>query len=231
MTKTVGLIGGFSWQSTAVYYKEINERVNARQGGIHSANLLIRSIDYAELATMINGKDYKSMIRMLCKYGQELKGANARALVLCANIAHKAAQSLEQSLSLPVLHIVDFTARKIVERDFKKIGLLATRAVMEEDFYKSRLQEFGLETAVPPEAFRSTADNDIFAEMSKGVISEDVKSRWRKAYRFLVHEQGVDCMILACTELRLVFTPGDLSIPTFETTTIHAEGIADWALA
>ncbi|KAK5045489.1 hypothetical protein LTR84_009107 [Exophiala bonariae] len=231
MTKTVGLIGGFSWQSTAVYYKEINEHVNARRGGIHSANLLIRSIDYAELAAMVDRKDYDGMTKMLCQYGQELKSANAQALVLCANVAHKAAQSLEQSSSLPVLHIVDFTAQKINACGFKKVGLLATRAVMEEDFYKARLQEFGLEIAVPGEEFRSTADNDIFVEMSKEIIPDDVKSRWHKAYKLLVQEQGVDCVILACTELRLVFTPTDLSNPTFETTTIHAEGIAEWALA
>ncbi|KIW16549.1 hypothetical protein PV08_03737 [Exophiala spinifera] len=231
MTKTVGLIGGFSWQSTSVYYKEINEHVNARQGGLHSANLLIRSIDYAELAAMVSQKDYNGMTRMLCKHGQELKDANAQALVLCANIAHKAAESLEQSSGLPVLHIVDFTAQKINTFGFKKVGLLATRAVMEEDFYKARLQGFGLEIAIPSEEFRSTADNDIFVEMSKGTIPQDVRSRWHEAYRLLFHEQGVDCVILACTELRLVFVPVDLSGPTFETTTIHAGGIAEWALA
>ncbi|RMZ81600.1 hypothetical protein DV737_g2478, partial [Chaetothyriales sp. CBS 132003] len=231
MTKTVGLIGGFSWQTTAIYYQEINQHVNAKLGGIHSANLLIRSIDYADLASMVSAKDYEAMTKALCECGQELKAAKAQALVLCANVAHKAAQALEESSGLPVLHIVDVTARKIVERGFKRVGLLATRTVMDSDeFYISRLRRFGLDIYVPGAEFKSGADHMIFNELSKAVIPEAVRAQWHKAYRDLVQDHQVDCIILGCTELRLVFSPADLTVPTFETTTIHAQAIADWAL-
>lgn len=231
MTKTVGLIGGFSWQTMAIYYQEINEYVNSKLGGIHSANLLIRSIDYSDLASMVSAKDLGGMTAMLCACGQQLKAANAQALVLCANVAHKAADELEKSTGLPVLHICDFTARQIVDKGHRRVGLLATRAVMEEDFYKDRLRGFGLEVYVPDEDFRSDADRMIFCEMSKEQISQGVKTTWHTAYQDLVQDHNVDCIILGCTELRLVFGQEDLTAPTFETTTIHARGIADWALA
>ncbi|KIW59355.1 hypothetical protein PV05_03809 [Exophiala xenobiotica] len=215
MTKTVGLIGGFSWQTMAIYYQEINEYVNSKLGGIHSANLLIRSIDYSDLASMVSAKDLGGMTAMLCACGQQLKAANAQAL----------------STGLPVLHICDFTARQIVDKGHRRVGLLATRAVMEEDFYKDRLRGFGLEVYVPDEDFRSDADRMIFCEMSKEQISQGVKTTWHTAYQDLVQDHNVDCIILGCTELRLVFGQEDLTAPTFETTTIHARGIADWALA
>ncbi|OAG34613.1 hypothetical protein AYO21_11209 [Fonsecaea monophora] len=227
-TRTAGLIGGFSWQTTAIYYEEINKHVNAKRGGIHSANLLIRSIDYEDLASLVGAKDYVGMTRLLCQCGMELRAANAQALVLCANVVHKAAEQLEETTGLPVLHIVDFTARQIVDQGFKKVGLLATRAVMEEDFYIRRLQRFGLEVVVPNSEFRADADGMIFQDMSKPEIPEPVKVRWRSAYRDLLRDHQVDCIILGCTELRLVFGPEDLTAPTFETTVLHARGIAEW---
>ncbi|OQV02534.1 hypothetical protein CLAIMM_07720 [Cladophialophora immunda] len=230
MTRTVGLIGGFSWQTTAIYYEEINKHVNAQRGGIHSANLLIRSIDYAELASMVGAKDDAGMAQLLCRCGVELRAANAQALVLCANVAHKAAEKLEQVTGLPVLHIVDFTARRIVDQGFKTVGLLATRAVMEEEFYVRRLRRFGLEVVVPDREFRADADRMIFQDMSKPEIPEPVKARWHAAYEWLLKNHKVDCIVLGCTELRLVFGPEDLTAPTFETTTVHARGIAEWAL-
>lgn len=228
--KTVGLIGGFSWRTTAIYYQEINQHVASRLGGIHSADLLIRSIDYADLASRVREKDYDGMTKLLRRCGQDLKAANAHALVLCANIAHKAAEDLEKATGLPLLHIVDFTARAIVDRGYKKVGLLATQAVMEEGFYTARLRRFGLEIYVPDHEFRSDADRMIFNEMSKESIPDGVKARWHTAYMKLLQDHQVDCIILGCTELRLLFGPEDLKAPTFETTTIHARGIAEWAL-
>lgn len=232
MSKVVGLIGGMSWQTTAVYYREINQRVASRLGGLHSANILIRSLNYDTLAGLVTKKDFNGMTELFCKYGLELKAAGAEALVLCANVAHKAAEPLEQRTGLPVLHIVDFTGRKIVESKMKRVGLLATRAVMEEDFYKARLKErYGLEVFVPAdENFRAAADHQIFNEMSKNTIPEEVKTAWYEASASLVREYNVDCIVFACTELRLLFGDSDLSVPTFETTMLHARGVADWAL-
>lgn len=232
MSRVVGLIGGMSWQTTAVYYREINQRIAAKLGGIHSANLLIRSLDYDTLAGMVTRRDFDGMAELFCKYGLELKAGGAEALVLCANVAHKAADTLEKRTGLPVLHIVDSTGKKIVENKMKRVGLLATQAVMEEDFYKARLKErYGLDVFVPDDKkFREAADHQIFNEMSKDVIPEDVKSAWHTASSSLIKDHNVDCIVLACTELRLLFGENDLSVPTFETTMLHARGIADWAL-
>lgn len=230
MPRRVGLIGGMSWKTTVVYYSEINKHVGSQKGGLHSANLLIKSLDYQEIAEMVTAGNFTEMTKLLCDSGHELKAAGAQGLVLCANVAHKAADALERSTDLPVLHIVDFTGREIAKNNFTKVGLLATRTVMEEDFYKNRLRDrFGVQVFVPEDStFRAHADHDIFNEMSKQVIPEHVKSSWRTAYSKLVHDNKVDCVVLGCTELRLVFHPEDMTVPTFETTMLHAKGIADW---
>lgn len=232
INRTVGLIGGMSWQTTALYYSEINKQVGSRLGGLHSANLLLRSLDYDTIAGMVSTGNFDDMTDLFCKAGQDLKAAGAQALVLCANVAHKAADTLEKATGLTVLHIVDCTGQKIVERNFTRAGLLATRAVMEEEFYKARLRDrFGLEIFVPnDEEFRAQADHQIFNEMSKDEIPEGVRSAWHKACSQLVRDHQVDCIILGCTELRLLFSSETMAIPTFETTTLHARGIADWLL-
>ena len=231
MTRVVGLIGGMSWQTTVVYYEEINQHVRSKLGGVHSANLLINSIDYADIARMIQTRDFESMIEMLCKCGQDLKLAGAQSLVFCANVAHKAADMVEKASGLPVLHIMDSTADKIINSGYRKVGLLGTRAVMEQDFCKSRLTDkFGLEVVVPDQEFRGRVDDLIFRELSRSPISEDVKLYFHEIYTKLMKDHEVDCIVLACTELRLVFTKEDFTVPTFETTTLHAEGIARWAL-
>lgn len=232
MTKVIGLIGGMSWQTTAVYYEEINRRVAAKLGGIHSATVLLKSLDYAHVAEAVSMGNFQAFTDMLSESGRELRAAGAQALVLCANVAHRAADAVEGASGLPVLHVVDFTAREIVDVGFRRVGLLATRAVMEEDFYKSRLRDrFGLEVVVPDQAFRARADDIIFNEMSKPVIPADVVSTWHAAFAKLVQDEGVECIILACTELRLVFDVQAMSVPVFETTVLHARGVADWSLS
>ncbi|KAM0549166.1 hypothetical protein ACHAPJ_009475 [Fusarium lateritium] len=232
MTRVVGLIGGMSWRTTSLYYQEINRHVGSKMGGVHSANLLIRSIDYADIARMVTKPDYDGMSDLLCQAGQDLKNGGAKGLALCANVAHKAVDALEKSTALPVLHIVDPTGKKIVSQGFKKVGLLATRAVMEENFYKSRLTDkFGLQIVVPDQGFTNKVDNLIFDELSKDKISEAARAYFDEAYNKLVEEHHVDAVVLACTELRLVFKQEDLTVPTFDTTLLHAEGIAEWALS
>lgn len=229
--KTLGLLGGMSWKTTAFYYAEVNKRVASRRGGLHSADLLIKSLDYADVAAAVQSGEPKKLFSLLCQGGSELKAAGAKALVLCANVAHKAADSLEDELELPVLHIVDFTARSVLEGGHRRVGLLGTEAVMEENFYRSRLEKYGLEVCTPTNAaFRAAADDSIFNELSKEVIPGSARAAWYNASRELINEQKVDCLILACTELRLVLHQQNLSVPLFETTTIHAHGIVDWAL-
>ncbi|KAJ9654092.1 hypothetical protein H2198_006831 [Neophaeococcomyces mojaviensis] len=231
MTKVVGLIGGFSWRTTALYYREINQHVSSKLGGIHSANILIRSLDYAEVANFITTEDFTGMTDLFCKSGHELKSAGASALVLCANVAHKAADALKREVGLPILHIADFAGREVMTQGYKKVGLLATRAVMEEDFYLERLRsKYGLEVFVPDKEFREKADRLIFEELSKEVVEQDVSDTIHGAYQSLVREEGVECIILGCTEFRLVFGEKDKIVPTFETTSLHARGIAEWLL-
>ena len=231
MTRIVGMIGGMSWQTTALYYNVINKRVSAKLGAIHSANLLIRSVDYAEISRLITTGDLNGMTELLSESAQSLKNAGAQSLALCANVAHKAADTVEQRCGLPVLHIADFTGQAIVNRGFKKVGLLGTRAVMEEEFYKARLREkYGLEVFVPSKEFREKVDGLIFGELSRQPIAEEVGNVFKDAYNGLIHDHKVDCVALACTELRLVLDVEEMDEPVFETTTLHAEGIAEWAL-
>ncbi|RAK86391.1 aspartate racemase [Aspergillus costaricaensis CBS 115574] len=231
MTKTVGLIGGMSWQTTAVYYEAINSHVRSVLGGIHSASLLINSVDYADIGHYVTSGDFNGMIKILSDAGQQLQNGGAQSLVLCANVAHKAVDALEDRTGLPVLHIVDFTGRAIVDHGFRKVGLIATRAVMEEDFYKSRLEKrYGLEVVVPRKEFRDKVDGYIFNDLSKQPIEEEVKAQFEAAYINLVEEHQVDCIALACTELRLVYNIDEMRVPAFETTSLHAKGIAEWAL-
>ncbi|KAK5079390.1 hypothetical protein LTR51_001587 [Lithohypha guttulata] len=231
MTKVVGLIGGFSWRTTALYYQEINQHISSKLGGIHSANIVIRSLDYAEVAHYITTKDFTGMTDLFCKSGHELKRADASALVLCANVAHKAADTVQREVGLPILHIADFAGREVVMQGYKKVGLLATRAVMEEEFYMERLRrEYGLEVFVPDQEFREKADRLIFEELSKEVVEQCVVDTIHSAYQNLVREKGVECVILGCTEFRLVFGKKDRTVPTFETTSLHAKGIAEWLL-
>jgi aspartate racemase len=232
MTKLVGLIGGMSWKTTALYYQAINNHVRSTLGGIHSANLLIRSVDYDKIARCVSVGDTATMTKIVCESGHQLKAGGAQALALCANVAHKAADDLVKSTALPVLHIVDFAGREIVRHGFKKVGLLATKAVMEEEFYKSRLNDrYGLEVVVPDDtAFRDRADGQIFEEMSKAIIPDHVKRSWERECHKLVDDHHVDCVVLACTELRLVLGTEDARVPMFDTTLLHAQGIAEWAL-
>lgn len=235
-TRLVGLIGGMSWQTTAVYYQTTNQHVCSRLGGVHSANLLIRSLDYATIAELVTSQDFEALNDLICKAGLELKTAGVQCLALCANVAHKAADALQNATGLPVLHIVDFTGEKIVEHNFHKVGLLATRTVMEEDFYKGRLRDrYGLQVVVPADSnFRAEADRQIFQEMSNPIIPDKVTKAWHEAAQRLVEDDGVECIVLGCTELRLVFgteTTKALGVPVFETTALHAKGIAEWALA
>lgn len=231
MTRVVGLIGGMSWQTTALYYSIINQHVKSRLGGLHSADLLLRSIDYADIARMVTTHDSDGMTDLLCRRAKELKRAGAESLALCANVAHKAADVLEKQTSLPVLHVADFAGREVVRSGLRRVGLIATRSVMEEEFYKTRLRDrFGLGVYVPDADFRAGVDHLVFAELSKAPIPSDAKTAFRMAYLHLRRQHNIDCLVLACTELRLVFDPKEMDVPVFETTSLHAKGIAEWAL-
>jgi aspartate racemase len=229
--RTVGLIGGMSPQTTILYYTLINQHITQRLGGIHSASILLRSVDYANIASFTTTRNYSAMTSFLVNRAGELKSGGAECVALCANVAHIAAADIEQEIGLEVLHVADFTGREIQRRELRKVGLLGTRAVMEEDFYRARLVEkFGLDVFIPPKCFRAKVDGVIFNDLSKPEIPVEAKEEVKGAYRELVEHHGVDCVALACTEFRLVFGEADCVVPTLETTELHARGIAEWAL-
>jgi aspartate racemase len=230
-TRTIGLIGGMSPSTTILYYTLINNHIASRLGGIHSANVLLRSVDYATVASFTTTKDFTAMTYFLVQRARELKAGGAQCIALCANVAHVAANNIERVTGLDVLHVADFTGREIQRRGLRKVGLMGTRAVMEEDFYRARLVEkFGLDVVVPKQEFREEADGIIFNELSKPDVPAEAKVQVNEAYRELVEDQSVDCVALACTEFRLVFDDGEFSVPILETSELHARGIAEWAL-
>lgn len=197
--------GRHALEDHAVYYAEINQRTTSRLGGIHSAMLLLKSLNYADVAAAVQSDDTSALSSFLCQGANELKAAGAGALVLWANIAHKAAHSVEAEVKMPVLHFADFTAREVLNRGCRRIGLFGSQAVTEHDFYRQRWETFGLDVCVPMDAaFRAAADESIFHETSQDVIPERTQETWHEACRSLVDEQKVDCLVLACTELRLV---------------------------
>jgi len=229
--KTIGLIGGMTWQTTALYYEEINKAVRQRLGGIHSAKILIHSFDMADLVPLFSNNDWDTAAELFSNAGHSLKAGGAEGIVLCANLPHRVADSVEMEVGLPLLHIADFTAAKIVDAGLGRVGLLGTRAVMEQDFYRQRLQErFGLQVVVPEEEFRKAVDDIVFNELSKGIVSKETRDLFHEVCKELIESGGLECMILGCTEIRLVLKDGDLPVPIFETTTLHAKGIAEWVL-
>ena len=228
--KTIGLIGGMSWESTLPYYQPINEGVKARLGGLHSARLVLYSVDFAEVEQLQRAGDWVGAGALLAKAAQALQTAGAQALVLCTNTMHKVAPAIEAAVDVPLLHIADATAAAIVNQGLQRVGLLGTRFTMEQDFYKSRLQDrYGLEVMVPISHERDEVHRIIYEELCLGHVRETSREVYRRVIRSLV-EQGAQAIILGCTEIGLLITPQDSDVPVFDTTALHAQAAVDWAL-
>jgi aspartate racemase len=230
-TRLVGLLGGMSPATTVHYYALINKHVASVLGGNHSANLLIRSVDYADIARFTTSKNYQGMTHLLVSRAREVQLAGAKAVAICANVAHVAAEAIEREIGLQVLHIADFTGQAIQNAGLKRVGLLGTRVVMEEEFYRARLEsKYGVEVFVPGERFRERADDLIFVELNKPKIEPSAIQELRDAFDGLVTDHHVEGVVLACTEFRLAFADHDSAVPTFETAELHARGIAEWTV-
>lgn len=228
--KTIGLIGGMSWESSLEYYRLLNEEVKARLGGLHSAQCLLYSVDFAEIEAYQSSGDWQAAARLLVTTAQALERAGAACLVLCTNTMHKVAGAIQAGVTVPLLHIADATGRCIQAAGLQRVGLLGTRFTMEEAFYKDRLaQSFGLEVLIPDAEAQREVDRIIYHELVLGRIETASRQRYREIMAALA-EAGAQGIILGCTEIGLLIKPDDFSLPLFDTTRIHAEAAVDFAL-
>ena len=227
--KTIGLIGGMGWESTAHYYALLNKLVKNRLGGYHSAKLLLYSIDFDELARLQSEEKWQEATAMMVDAARRLERGGADCVLLCANTMHIAAEAVEKSVSIPLLHIADATGRRILAQGLQRVGLLGTAFTMEREFYKSRLHEkFGLNIMVPEQ--RKPVHDIIFTELVYGIVNPDSKAKLREIIAGL-SAAGAEGIILGCTELMMIVDRTDSTIPLFDTTTIHSEAAVEWALA
>jgi aspartate racemase len=229
--KTIGLIGGMSWESTLVYYRIVNETVRERLGGLHSARLLLYSVDFQEIEVLQRTGRWDVAGQRLADAARSLAGAGADFLVLCTNTMHKVAPAIEAATSLPLLHIADATAAAILAQGHRKVGVLGTRFTMEQAFYRERLTgRHGLEVLVPDEDDRATVDRVIFDELCRGEVLEASRAQYRRIIAALA-ARGAQAIILGCTEIPLLVGADDSPVPLFDTTAIHARLAAEHALS
>ncbi len=228
--KTIGLIGGMSWESTALYYQIINREVGRRLGGLHSARVNLVSLDFEDLAHRQRSDDWSGMAGILCDAARRLSQSGAQCLLIGTNTMHQVAPEVQAATDLPLLHIADITADAILAQGLRKVGLMGTRFTMERRFYLERLARHGVECVVPDEAQRQEIHRIIFGELFLGQVRE-ASRRWLSACIDSLRDQGAEGVVLGCTELPLILRPEDSGLPVFDTTALHALAAVDFALA
>lgn len=228
--KVIGLLGGMSWESSAEYYRIVNQRVRDRLGGLHSARCLMWSFDFAEIEALQHAGRWDEATRLLVEAARRLERGGADFIVLCTNTMHRMADDLQAAIGLPLLHIADPTAALIKAAGLRRVGLLGTAFTMEQDFYKGRLvARHGLEVLVPDARDRALVHRVIYDELVRGVVEPASRAAYREIIGRLV-SQGAEAVILGCTEIMLLVRPEDSPVPLFDTTTIHAEAAVELAL-
>jgi len=229
--KTLGLIGGMSWESTLPYYRIINESVRETLGGLHSAELILYSVDFDRIERLQATDRWDVAGEELARIASRLEIAGALALVLCTNTMHKVAPAIESAVSIPLLHIADPTGEELVRSGVSTVGLLGTSFTMEDDFYRERLESrFGLQVVVPDAADRCDVSRVIYQELCRGELLEDSRRRYVAVIERLAAE-GAQAVILGCTEIGLLVGASDVGVPLLDTTYLHARAAARWALA
>ena len=228
--KTIGLIGGMSWESSLVYYRFINEAVKQRLGGLHSAKCIMYSVDFAEIEPLQHEGKWAEAAERMIEAARHVEDGGADFLVLCTNTMHQTASDVEGHVNIPLLHIADATAEKIKAKEMSKVGLLGTRFTMEDDFYKGRLiDKHGVEVVVPTEDERLAVHQIIYDELCLGEIRQASKERYVGIMDSLVR-RGAQGIVLGCTEIGLLVGAEDASVPVFDTTEVHAEAAVEFAL-
>jgi aspartate racemase len=228
--KTIGLIGGMSWESSAEYYRIINQTVGAELGGLHSAKCVLVSVDFAEIEELQNRSAWGEAAQRMAAAAQRLESAGADCVVLCTNTMHKLADEIQAGIHIPFLHIADATAKKVVAAGIRRVGLLGTRYTMEENFYKGRLaKEYGLDVIIPDSSDREIVHGVIFNELCLGIAKPESRDQFIRIMTGLVGA-GAEGIILGCTELELLVRAEDSSAPLFPTAKIHALAAVEYAL-
>ena len=229
--KTIGLLGGMSWESTLPYYRHINEAVRERLGGLHSARLVLYSLDFHEIEALQRQGDWAAAGTLLADAARRLESAGADFLLLCTNTMHKVADAIEAASALPLLHIADPTAAAIQAAGLQRVGLLGTRFTMEQPFYRQRLEDrYGIQVLVPDEPDRAEVHRVIYEELCRGVVSEASRQAYRQVISSLV-ARGAQAVILGCTEIGLLVRADDAEVPLFDTCVLHAQAAAERALS
>lgn len=227
--KTIGLIGGMSWESTVTYYKIINETVKERLGGLHSAKCILYSVDFQEIEECQANGNWEKSGEILGEAANNLEKAGADFIVICTNTMHKVVNQIKEKISIPILHIAEMTAEKILEKGLKNIALLGTKYTMEQDFYKSKLIEKGINVIIPDKNDIEIINKVIYDELCLGTINSDSKKKFLEIVDKL-RNKGVEGIILGCTEIGLLIKNEDTDVPLFDTAIIHAEQAAIYSI-
>jgi aspartate racemase len=228
--KRIGLLGGMSWESSAEYYRLVNEATRDRLGGLHSADCVLRSVDFAAVERLQRAGEWEQAGALLAEEASALVAAGAELLVLCTNTMHKVAGAIQGEISIPLVHIADATADVVLGAGLRRVGLLATGYTMEQGFYTGRLEEHGLEVLVPDEPDRRIVHDVIYGELCKGVIRDGSRAEYRRVMSDLA-AGGAQGILFGCTEIDLLVDQSDSSVPVFDTTRIHVERAVELSLA
>jgi aspartate racemase len=229
--KTIGLLGGMSWESTLHYYKLINTQISKELGGFHSAKLSMISVDFAELEENMSSGNWSACAKILISAAQKVESTGADCLLICTNTLHKVAPQVEEAIQIPLLHIADGAGEALVKNGISTIGLLGTRFTMEEDFYRLRLAEkYGLKVIVPNAQDRQIVDRIIFTELCMGKVNNESRDEYIRVMNEL-NDLGAEAILLGCTEIAMLVTSEHTNIPLFDTTAIHAEKAVRFSLA
>ncbi len=227
--RRIGLLGGMSWESTALYYRLVNEEVRDRLGGFHSARLVLASVDFAEVEAMQVAGDWTAAGELLAAEARGLQAAGADCLVLCTNTMHKVADEIEAAVDVPLLHLADVTADAVRAAALGRVALLGTRFTMEQPFYADRLRSHGIDVLVPEADDLALVHDVIYDELVLGVVRDESRAAYVEVVRRLV-DRGAGGVVLGCTEIELLIGPGDVEVPVFATTRLHALAAVDFAL-
>ena len=228
--QTIGLLGGMSWESTVTYYQVINRTVQERLGGLHSAKCILYSVEFDEIERCQSSGDWDRSAAILSGAAQALERAGADFILICTNTMHKVYDQIQAAVSVPVLHIADLTLAALRERGIRRVALLGTRYTMEQDFYRRRLTEGGVEVLIPGAADRREINRVIFEELCRGTVSPDSRALFLRVLGDL-RAAGAEGAILGCTEIGLLIGQGDTDLPLFDTALIHARSAAELALS
>jgi aspartate racemase len=227
--KTIGLIGGLTWHSTAAYYKVLNEMVNEKLGGVHAAKIILHSVNFAEIKVLTEAQDWNGIASIICKAAKGVEQAGADCILIGANTMHKIAAEIQAAINIPVIHIAECAAAAIKEKGLSKIALLGTKYTMQLDFYKNILTAHHIETIIPDAEAVEYINNSIYNEFSKGIFLPETKQQYLNIIQHLM-QQGAQGFILGCTEIPLLIQQQDCTAPLFDTGLLHAKAAVDFAL-